>query len=310
MKFFKKRKKTPENAKHANAQPKTSDRIHNDALGNVWFAITGQNPAVIMPQIIGTVLSSGGTRPPWKWLYKGKEYVAVAWPEKEPLRACAIMSGPEDGELKPVTVVPLIEGLPNDLTVESVHPRKEGQGADVAVTMIEGQNPMWFFDPFYTRDINDLTPGITHTFWLSAVALGIRKAALDEITIVQGPQFEAYVENWLRENPGKQSKDAPPLKLEIKGKHFIMPGKFFGEYQLRALIEKIEECQFEKMPFKICFLSFPFENRPALNIPLFASQFVLGNYEPQTGDEIEIHAWLEGRIIDLEASETGNMKNG
>lgn len=303
MKLFRKKAKEP--AKPEPEKKAVLDgRIHNEGLGNAWLALTGINPETLVPQVIGTVLHAGGTRPPWKWKWKGMEYVAMAWPQDQPVRACVLLCGKEGEQLQPVTVTPLIEGLPNNLTVEEAHPRNAGHGADVATQMIADQNPMWFFDPFYTRDAYDLTPGITHTFWLGAIALGMRKAVLDQITLVQGSQYDAYAEQWLKEHPQANSSDVPPLVIEIKGKHFIMPGKFFGEYQLRAVVEKVEDCQFEKMPVKICYLNFPFDNRENMRLPLFASKFILGDYDPQPGDEIEAHAWLQGRIIDLEAPDS------
>lgn len=265
---------------------------------------------MIMPQIVATVIHDGGTRPAWQWLSDGQERIMMAWPKDQPIRAAVLMSGPQKENLKPVTVTPLVEGFPNDLTIEEIHPRSEGLGGDVAVNMLEGQRPMWFYDPLFDRDKSDLTPGVTQTFWLGAVALGIRKALLDEITITQGEDYEAYAAQWLEDNPGKSRLDVPPLKMAVKGKHFIMPGQAFGEYQLRAVVAKVEDWQLDKMPVKALYLKFPFDERAPMNLPLFASRFVLGDYEPQEGQEIEAYAWFQGRIIDLEenrenAGETG-----
>lgn len=296
----KSRKKT---AVQKEAQPieerATYGRVHNEGLGHIWHALTGLDPQVLIPQLVATVLHEGGTRPAWKWQRKGTEYILMAWPQDQPLRAAVLMAGPEGGKLKPVTAIPLLEGFPNDLTVNAVHPRETG-GGDVAVEMLEGKNPMWFFDPLFGRDSDDLTPGVMHTFWLGAVGLGIRKALLDEITITQGPQYEAYAEDWLNNHPDARRIDVPPLKINIQGKSFIMPGRFFGDYQLRATIKKIEECQLEKMPIKALFLTFPFDDRPAMNLPLYVSEKTLGGFEPVEGQEIEAYAWFEGRIIDLE----------
>ncbi len=279
---------------------KKDKRFHAEGLGEVWAALTGQNPQAIMAQVVGTVLHEGGTRPPWQWKQGGQEYVLMAWPKDQPIRAAVLMGGPEGGQLKPVTAVPLLEGFPNDLTVEETHPRQAGMGGDVAVNMLEGKNPMWFFDPLFGRDCQDLTPGVTHTFWLAAAAFGIRKALLDEIAITSGPQYESYAENWLQNNPGKNRLDVPPLKLDIRGKTFIMPGRAFGEYQLRATIDKIDDCQFDKMPVKVLYLSFPFEDRPKMYLALYAAKCVLGDFEPGIGQEVEAYAWFQGRIIDLE----------
>lgn len=279
-----------------------ADRVHAEGLGDVWVALTGLNPAAIMPQVVATVLKEGGTRPPWQWKRGGREHVLMAWPQDQPVRAAVLVAGEEGGKLTPVTAVPLLEGLPNDLEVEAVQPRAEGLGADVAVTMMEGGNPMWFFDPLYGRDKDDLTPGITHTFWLAGLALGIRKALLDELTITQGPQYEAHAAAWLDEHPGASRLDVPPLKIPMKGKHTIMPGRRFGEYQVRTVVERAEDFRLEKMDVKALYLNFPFEDRAPLRLALYASKFVLGDYVPEEGDEIEAYVWLEGRIIDLEGA--------
>lgn len=277
-------------------------RVHSEGLGDAWVALTGLNPAAIMPQVAGTVLHEGGSRPAWQWKRNGREHILMAWPKDQPVRAAVIMAGEEGGKLMPVTVVPLLEGLANDLEVEEVKPRAEGLGADVAVTMQADENPMWFFDPLYGRDKDDLTPGITHTFLVAGLAFVIRKALLDELTITQGPQYEAHAAQWLQEHPQASRLDVPPLKISMTGKRCIMPGRHFGEYQIRTEIERVEDYRLENMDVKALYLSFPFEDRPPLRLVLYASQYVLGDFAPREGDEIESYAWLEGRIIDFDAS--------
>lgn len=301
--FTKKQKnKIEAQSENEHASIPADGRIHNEGLAHIWHALTGLDPQILIPQLVGTVLHEGGTRPVWQWERHNREYVLMAWPADQPLRAAVLMAGPKDGKLKPVTAVPLLEGFPNDLTVETVHPRQTG-GGDVAVAMLEGKNPMWFFDPLFGRDEDDLTTGVTHTFWLGAIALGVRKALLDEITITTGPQYELYANEWLENHSDKKRIDVPPLKIDIRGKSFIMPGRVFGEYQLRATIEKIQDCQLEKMPIQALFLSFPFEDRPSMRLPLYVSEKTLGTFKPQAGEEIEAYAWFEGRIIDLEQSQ-------
>ncbi|WP_300898160.1 hypothetical protein [uncultured Desulfovibrio sp.] len=293
---------TPDQKERQAARRPGADRVHAEGLGDAWVAITGRDPAAIMPQVVGTVLHDGGTRPAWQWKRGGREHVLMAWPKDQPVRAAVLMAGEEGGKLAPVTAVPLLEGLPNDLLVESVHPRAEGLGADVAVTMLEGENPLWFFDPLYGRDQDDLTPGITHTFWLAGLALGIRKALLDELAITQGPQFEAHAAAWLEQNPGASRLDVPPLKIPMTGKRCIMPGRRFGEYQIRTVVERVEDCKLENMDVRALYLSFPFEEREPLRLALYASRFVLGDFVPEEGDEVEAYVWLEGRIIDLDGA--------
>lgn len=283
----------------------TQGRLHGEGSGDAWLVLTGQNPALIMPQIVGTVIAEGGTRPVWQWKIGNREYILLAWPQDQPIRAAVLLAGEEKEKLKPISAFPLLEGLPNDLTVEDIHPRQHGEGADISVEMLADKNPMWFFDPLYQRDKEDLTPGVTHTFWLAGVALAIRKALLDHITITQGPHYEIYAQEWLAANPDKKRSDVPPLKVEIKDRHIIMPGRHFGEYQIRGVIERMEDWQFEKMPVKALYLNFPFDNRPPLRLVVYASKFSLGDYEPAVGHEIESYVWLQGRIIDLDTEQPG-----
>ena len=291
------REPTPEEME---AMLEGKNRTHFEGLGDAWAVLTGQNPAEVVPQVVGTVMHEGGTRPAWQWKRGGRDHILLAWPQDQPVRASVLVAGDEGGKLAPVSAVPLLDGLPNDLTVEEAHPWENGLGANVAVSMIEGKNPMWFFDPLYGRDRDDLTPGITHTFLLAGLAYGLRKALLDEVTITQGPKFEAYAEAWLAENPGASRLDVPPLKVKVAGRQMIMPGRRFCEYQMRAVNEEVQDCQLEKMPVKLLYLSFPFENREPMRLALYVSKMVLGDFEPEKGQEVDAYVWLQARIIDID----------
>lgn len=194
------------------------------------------------------------------------------------------------------------KALPNDLTVEDIHPWSQGGGANVAVSMIEGKNPMWFYDPLYLRDKDDLTPGVTQTFLLSGLAIALRKALLDDVNITQGPQYEAWAAQWLAENPGKTRLDVPPLKISMTGRQLIMPGRRFAEYQVRTKVERVDDVKLEKMDIKVLYVRFPFDQRPDMVLPIYASKMVLRDYDPQEGDEVDAYVWLQGRVIDMDES--------
>ncbi len=281
--------------------PFGADRTHFEGLGDQWAVLVG-NPAALMPQIVATVLQAGGMRPSWHRTDARDEYVLMAWPEKEPARAAVLMHGQPGEQLNPATAVPLLEGLPNDLTVDDVHVWERGMEANVAVSMIEGRNPMWFYDPLYFRDREDLTPGVTHTFLISGLAYGVRRALLDEMTITQGPHFEAYAAAWREEHPDADPLEMPPLKVNLVGKHLIMPGRNFCEYQMRATVVSVETTHLDKEEIYILRLRFGFDDRPPLNLALYAPRRVcVKGYEPKSGDEIDAYVWLQGRIADYVA---------
>lgn len=293
-------KQQPADGAETQAHAEENARVHHEGLGDAWAVLTGRNPAEIMGQIVSTVLHEGGTRPSWQWKHGGKDHIMMAWPQDQPVRASVLMAGEEGEKLDPVSAVPLLDGLPNDLTVEGVFPWQNGLGANVAVSMIEGKNPMWFFDPLYGRDKNDLTPEITHTFLLAGLAFAVRKALLDHMTITQGPQYEAHAEAWLEANPGKGRLDVPPLQVDVSDRHMIMPGRNFCEYQMRAVIEEVQDYQLEKMPVKALYVTFPFENRPSMRLVIYASKMILGDFEPEAGQAIDAYIWLQGRVIDFD----------
>lgn len=281
----------------------SNQREHFEGLGAAWTAATGMHPRTVIPQAVATVLHDGGTRNAWQWQEKNTDFIFMAWPKDQPIRAGVLLKGEHESSLKPVSALPLIEGVPNDLTIATVHPWEHGHGCNVGVSMDDSQNPMWFYDPFYERDKEDLTQGVTQSFLLGALAYGVRKALLDELTITQGPQYDEYALAWLSAHPDKTRIDVPPLKISVAGRRIIYPGHAYGEYQIRTVVEEVEEYHLDKMPIKILYTSFPFENRPPLRLPIYVADVNLGKYEPNPGQEIDAYVWLQGRIVDSEPTE-------
>ncbi len=288
---------TPEEAR---ARLTGADRVHFEGLGMPWAVLVGDNVPQLMPQIVGTVIQAGGTRPSWHWVRGGVEYYLMAWPKDEPVRAAILVAGKQGEKLETVDAFPLIQGLPNDLTVEEVHPWKQGRGASVGASVEEGSRPMWFYDPLYERDRDDLTPGVRQTFLVAGLAFAVRKALLDHLTITQGPVYEEHAAAWLKANPGRGRLDVPPLQIPLAGRHLIMPGRQFCEYQVRATVEQVEDHKLDKMDVKLLYVRFPFEEREPLLLPLYASKAALKDYEPKEGDEIDAYVWLQGRVVDVE----------
>ena len=139
-------------------------------------------------------------------------------------------------------------------------------------------------------------------FSAEGVAKEMRQCGFDDITITKGPQFEVYAQDWLDKNPGKTGLDVPPLKFNLKGRHLIMPGRQFCEYQMRATVEDVDDCKLDRMDIRILYVSFPFDDRPSLQLPLYAPKSVLKDFDPKAGDEIDAYVWLQGRVIDMDES--------
>ncbi len=273
-------------------------RRHVEALGRQWAVLVG-NPKALMPQILGTIIHSGGTRPCWQRKTANSECMLMAWPEDQPLRAAAVLKGTSEADLKPASAMPLLEGYPNDFEVHSVVPWQSDVEANVGVTVLEGDRPLWFYDPLYFRDKEDLTPGVTHTFLLSGLALGIRRALLDEMTITQGPLYESHASAWLEQNPDKKRLDVPPLKLNLAGKQIIMPGREFCEYEVRSTVSDVQTCMLDKLEITMLRLGFPMPDRDPVFILVYVPTTMLKDYTPKAGDEVDAYIWLQARIADV-----------
>ncbi len=274
-------------------------RTHFEGLGQQWAVLVG-NPKGLMPQIVGTIIHSGGSRPCWQRKDSTKETILMAWPQDQPVRAATIMQGLLEEELKPVTAMPLLEGYPNTLEVDSSVPWKSGVEANVSACILEGKKPLWFYNPLYYRDKEDLTPGVSHTFLVAGLAFGIRKALIDEMTITQGPLYEAHAARWLEENTDKSRLDVPALKVNLAGKQVIMPGRHYCEYEVRSTILEVQQCMLDKLEVSMLRIDFPMPDREALHVMLYVPKTVLKGYEPKVGDDIDAYVWLQGRIMDFE----------
>ena len=78
------REPTPEEME---AMLEGKNRTHFEGLGDAWAVLTGQNPAAVVPQVVGTVMHEGGTRPAWQWKRGGRDHILLAWPQDQPVRA-------------------------------------------------------------------------------------------------------------------------------------------------------------------------------------------------------------------------------
>ncbi len=273
---------------------------HFEGLGDKWHCLV-DNPVNEVPLLAKAVLEQGGTREAWQVKDAKNETILMAFPPNLPVKAAVVIQGKaeEQSKLSPQTVIPFLEGLPNDLTVEETYTWQNGVEGEVCVYKDQGSEPLWFYTPFLFRDKAALTPGVRHTFLMSALSYGVRRALIDDITISSGAQYEAYVESFLKEFPDKTRLDVPQLKVSIAGKQIIMPGKFPSEYQVRAKVASVEETNFGEHKIYMLGLQFGPDIETSLNVMMYAHEKVCQGYVPKEGDDIDAYMWLQGRLIDL-----------
>lgn len=271
---------------------------HFEGLGDKWTSLLADPPNEL-PQMIPFVIDKGATRESWQQVTEKKETLLVVWPQESPLRSAVTLQGkPDSGDLKPLSVLPFMDGLLNDMTVEDVRPWKHETEAYVAACRNEDAQPIWFHTPLYYRDKPALTPGVRHTFILAALAYGVRRALLDEMTITDGPQYEAYAEEWLSRNPESTRLDVPQLAVSLDGARILMPDMHFGDYQLRAPIQKVEETTFGPQKVYILYTQLGLDTPNPLDLIVYAPENVCKGITPKAGDQVDALIWLQGRIVD------------
>jgi hypothetical protein len=271
---------------------------HSESLGDQWNCLL-DNPDQVIPGMALVLVDKGGTREVWKRLTASQETMLLAYPPDVPIRGALVLQGEPGGELKPKTVCPLLEGLPNDMTIDDIYPWQSGVEGAVAACRNEDGEPLWFYTPFLFRDRDELTPGVRQTILLAGLAYGVRRALVDELTIATGPDYEEYAAAWLAENPDKTRLDVPQLKVPLAGARILQPGNLACEYQLRAPITSVETVNFDKETVYILQLYFGLDTENPLLLAVYASARVCKNYVPQVDDEIDAYIWLQGRMLDI-----------
>ena len=287
--------------------------LHFETVGGITAAVTAGRPVLVgdreIPGVIGTTVAEGGTRPIWRIEEGERETFLMAWPKESLLRAGVVFTGPKNAQLEPAGVFPFLEGFANSLTVVETHPWKQGKTGmrgrvgEVLAQPDDDGAPIWFFDPLFYRDAKvDLTPGVTQVFYLSGLCYGIRRALLDELTVTQGPVYEAWAKKWLDANPGKGRLDVPPLKIPLRGSNLLQPAARCSEYEGRMTLGKVESFNFgpEGAEEKIyCFSASFGKDDKWLNLIMFAPERICNGYEPKEGDEVDLAFWMQGRVVDL-----------
>lgn len=276
---------------------------HLENLGDKWYPLLADS--AMIPGVVSTTLSQGGTRPVWGVEDGDAQTLLMAWPERSLLRSAVVVSGPREGQLAPRVVVPLMEGFPNPLEVVDSYAWKGGLQGEVLAQPRDAAAPLWFYDPLFFRDARvDLTPGVTQAFYLSGMCYGIRRALLDEMTVTEGPNYEAWAAKWLEANPEKTRLDVPPLKVPLRGTSVLGPaGSRCSEYQGRAAIYDVDSFLFgpEGAQEKVYRFGATFGSEEApLHLILYAPERIcLHGYEPAEGHEVDVIFWMQGRIVDV-----------
>ena len=124
---------------------------HFEGLGKTWLTLLN-DPEKEVPAVVMQVMKEGKTRDCWKRKDSKEETMVLAWPVETGFRAGVTVHGNAGEQLRPVSTYPLLEGAPNDMTVNETYLWQNETDGEVSATCNEGANPLWFYSPFLFRD--------------------------------------------------------------------------------------------------------------------------------------------------------------
>jgi hypothetical protein len=192
---------------------------------------------------------------------------------------------------------PIFEGLPNSLTILNTHTWGNGiEGVVAANTGYDGLR-IDFYDPYYFEDSSKLIKGEKRELFISALALNLRQAEKNELSINYGHFYESELQEFLKENPDKTKADFPAVALSLKGMCMFLPTSIVGENQFRCPVLEVKKVSvlninFYQLRVKIIGT---YENK-TFECYIYASELTLKGYIPQVGDDIEGVLWLCGYL--------------
>ncbi len=274
---------------------------HLESVGDKWAPFLS-NVEKELPAVIARVVKDGGTREAWQIKDEKEETILMAYPQDSSFRACATFRGAPEDKLNPMTAVPLMEGLQQEMIVLDTYEWKSGVSGEVLALHEATKRPFWFYDPLFFRDKKeDLNKEQPQNFNFAGLAYLIRKALLDEMTITQGENYEKHAMEWLAANPDKSRLDVPPLKVSLKNAQIVSLGQRACEYQARAVVRDLKSFTFGPKEAEKKMYSFVINaglGDDIFPLVIYVCQSICDKLELEEGMEVDLYFWLQGRVVD------------
>ena len=106
---------------------------HFEGLGKTWLTLLN-DPEKEVPAVVMQVMKEGKTRDCWQRKDSKEETMVLAWPVETGFRAGVTVHGNAGDQLRPVSTYPLLEGAPNDMTVNETYLWQNETEGEVSAT--------------------------------------------------------------------------------------------------------------------------------------------------------------------------------
>jgi hypothetical protein len=274
---------------------------HFEGLGDKWRAIFGEPDDIT--DYLQEILSTKDIAATGKIFDEGTERNAILL--KYPDEAASASAGSlllysdDKKSWDLISAYPVLEGLPNRLSIIATHTWENGLEGEVAAN-ISGGPWVDFFDPYYLRDKDLMWNETERTFSLAALALSIEKLGETKFTVKEGAFYEDRLKNFLAENPGKTEKDFEPPVISMNGARILFPTNYVSELEYQCPVLSVDEVYLLKKKIYKMSVEFVGMDDEMIRGFLYAPESVLNGYIPQAGDDIRGVLWMTGYLIDTD----------
>lgn len=264
---------------------------HSKGYGNIWDAVFGASEKFLV--FLRKVLHDG------KVMFQGlktpnKQYAGIKYPENNKFSVLSLIEENEKSK-DYVSSYPLLIGINNEVKLKEAYSWAiEGEGEMAAETNLG--KIINFHNPYFAVDNKNFKFDRVQTISLAGLAMTIDKMEVQEFP-AEGDTYKHFLEEFLKENPGKTEKDFETPIHRVDAEHFRMfvPTDYCSEFEIATQIEEIEYVEFlgEKIAVMKVNLEHGDDNE-YLYCNIYASQHVLGKYKPKVGDGINAVVWMTG----------------
>ena len=191
------------------------------------------------------------------------------------------------------TFFPVMEGIPSEVCIRGTHTWGNGLEGEVEVEL--NGFDLFFFAPFYKQDFSSLEKSTRTNISFSGLAFTIEDAMM-EFEINKGPLYESSLNEFLKENPGKNKNDFKNPVANMDGLVALFPTSYHLVYQYRGIIKTLEYINFYERKIaktKVCIKRG--ENKEKLiHIYLYIPLNCCKDCELKIGKDIQGIFWLQG----------------
>jgi len=271
--------------------------------GDHWRAVLGETGGTV--QLIRKILEDGMTAEvsdEQKTFYDANRQETVFLGIKygiDPVCGLAIVEREPDAKQYTLTTAYpyFIGGAAQVMEITAID--EDAEHCEAIVTAIKRDGTeLSFYEPLYFKNKFILSTGNKYEFSMAAVAYSLEKLENTELVITEGPTLEMERERTLEKDPCADVTKINSVTFDLSNMRSLLPHNDEpGDAEFQTVVEDVEYFDFENIEICRMAVMFNLGDDRNVGIYLYASQHVLKDYRPKTGDPIQGMLWLQGCAV-------------